>query len=68
MDRGREEGYLIDCAECWRLEKRGMRRGGQGKENRGLNPSLREGKREEGACTQTQRKEKRRGLQGEKRN
>lgn len=42
---GERRGHLIDCAECWRLEERGMRRGGKGKENRGLNPSLRGGKR-----------------------
>ena len=39
-------GQLIDCAECWRLEERGMRRGGKGKENRRLNPSLGGRKRE----------------------
>lgn len=42
---GERRGRLIDCAECWRLEERGMRRGGKGKENRGLNPSLGGGKR-----------------------
>lgn len=47
MERGRR-GQLIDCTECWRLEERGMRRGGKGKGSRGGNPSLREEKREDG--------------------
>lgn len=55
---GERRGHLIDCAECWRLEERGMRRGGKGKENRGLNPSLRGGKREEGVGVQRQRKQR----------
>lgn len=44
---GVRRGQLIDCVECWRLEERGMRRGGKGKENRGLNPSLQGRKIEE---------------------
>lgn len=59
MEGGRR-GQLIDCTECWRLEERGMRRGGKGKENRGLNPSLRGRKREEGIGMQRQRKERER--------
>lgn len=39
MERG-GRGQLIDSAECWRLEERGMRRGGKGKGGRGGNPSL----------------------------
>lgn len=56
MEGGRR-GQLIDCAECWRLEERGMRIGGKGKENRGLNPSLQGRKREEGIDMQRQKRE-----------
>lgn len=56
MEEGRR-GQLIDWAECWRLEERGMRRGGKGKENSGLNPSLRGRKKEESIGMQRQRRE-----------